>query len=472
MIISLDDFQYNKFLRQIEVWNKNEEFEKIIEALTEISSDQRGYELNMILSGAYVNMERYEEALEVLDSVADEGVGDPEYFFSVGYARYYNGNYDEAVEAFEKSLELAPFDVETLLFLCFCTSENDREDLFEEYSQRLEKLDKRLYNSYFNSQDTIKESYTDEEISCIELFLGSRLGEYNNVLHDVSATDIACDILLIPPDDDREYYILVTCGMGAHKMKVPEQFQDKDLERAELILCLPPGWHVKSASEKWSWPLKLMKLLANLPINDDSWLASGHTVTNGKPYFDNTLLSGVILADSPLLDEEDVCELPNGERINFYQIIPLYEEEINYKIEHGAEALFELMGGIDPVLDINRKNFCVKSRKKYKIPKSTMKRLIICDGAAGCFATDRIIVDGAKVGFMYREKPLDEQDSGWRFMAGDETEEYMSNTDMSGIYHLNTICNYDEEIIPLLGSPAGSFFVRNDKGDFVPFKKQ
>ncbi len=472
MIISLDDFQYNKFLRQIEMWNRNEEFEKIIDALTEMSSEQRGYELNMILSGAYVNMEKYAEALEVLDSVVDEGSADPEYFFSVGYANYYNGNYDEALVAFERAHELSPFDVETLLFLCFCTGEDGREDLFEEYSHRLEKLDKSLYNSYFNSQAVIKEGYTDEEIGCIELFIESKLGEYNNVLHDVSAANIACDILLIPPTDERDYYTLVTCGMGAHRMKVPEEFRDKELERAELMLCLPSNWHVKSTSEKWFWPIKMMKMLANLPINEDSWLGVGHTVSNGKPCYENTLLSGVILGQSPLIDEENVCELPNGETVNFYQIIPLYEEEINYKLEYGEEALFELMGDIDPVLDINRKNFCIASRKKYKIPKSTMRKVISCGGAAGCFATDRIIVDGAKIGFMYREKPLDKKDSGWRFMAGDENEEYMNNVDKSGIYHLNTICNYDEKVIPLLGSPAGSIFVRDDNGEFVSVKNK
>ena len=47
-------------------------------------------------------------------------------------------------------------------------------------------------------------------------------------------------------------------------------------------------------------------------------------------------------------------------------------------------------------------------------------------GVGGCLATDRILVDGCPAGYMYRERPHDEQDSGWRFFAGDEDETYMA----------------------------------------------
>ena len=71
----------------------------------------------------------------------------------------------------------------------------------------------------------------------------------------------------------------------------------------------------------------------------------------------------------------------------------------------------------------------------------------------GCIATDRITVDGLPVGYMYREKPeegdpFERYDSGWRFTAGDESDEYMQTAQNSGIYKLNTICQYDPGIIP------------------------
>ena len=58
-----------------------------------------------------------------------------------------------------------------------------------------------------------------------------------------------------------------------------------------------------------------------------------------------------------------------------------------------------------------------------------------------------------KVGYCYREKPDGGWDSGWRFTAGDESEAYMDDPNNAGIYKLNTICNDDPDIIPLLNTP-------------------
>nr|WP_285860150.1 MULTISPECIES: DUF2185 domain-containing protein [Paenibacillus] len=91
------------------------------------------------------------------------------------------------------------------------------------------------------------------------------------------------------------------------------------------------------------------------------------------------------------------------------------------------------------------------------------------DSNEGCIASDRITVDGCKVGFMYREEVFNSKypDSGWRFMAGDEDEEYMDNADNHGIYLVNTICNYDPEIIQFLNYPPGTAFIRDKSGVLV-----
>ena len=91
--------------------------------------------------------------------------------------------------------------------------------------------------------------------------------------------------------------------------------------------------------------------------------------------------------------------------------------------------------------------------------------------ADGCIATDRITVDGSPVGYMYREKPkegawFEEYDSGWRFTAGDESDEYMQTIENSGIYKLNTICQYDPDIIPFLHAPYGTAYGRDENGMF------
>lgn len=81
-----------------------------------------------------------------------------------------------------------------------------------------------------------------------------------------------------------------------------------------------------------------------------------------------------------------------------------------------------------------------------------------------CVATDHIMVDGLRVGWMYREEPHAEVDSGWRFFSGAESEAYLDDPDHSGIYAVNTVANYDPEIIPFLDEPLGSAFERGPDG--------
>jgi hypothetical protein len=96
--------------------------------------------------------------------------------------------------------------------------------------------------------------------------------------------------------------------------------------------------------------------------------------------------------------------------------------------------------------------------KKFRIPGDQIRRLIPAMG--GCFASDRITVDGIKVGYMFREQPDKDVLSGWTFMAGDESQEYADTPSNWAIYDVNTICNYDPSIIPHLDAGFGTAFGR------------
>jgi hypothetical protein len=106
------------------------------------------------------------------------------------------------------------------------------------------------------------------------------------------------------------------------------------------------------------------------------------------------------------------------------------------------------------------------AEKKFALTPNQIKPL--AEGYGGCIATDMITVEGRKVRFMYRQEPDNDIDSGWRFMAGSESDEYMDDSKNHGAYDVNTIANYDPDIIPFLDSPIGSAFEREDADeDFV-----
>ena len=148
-------------------------------------------------------------------------------------------------------------------------------------------------------------------------------------------------------------------------------------------------------------------------------------------------------AQNPL--EYDLSEMMDNEEI----------QEMARDVEALRKELYEAAG----------------RNRDYHVKAEDVKSLLPdWKGADGCIATNRITVEGRKVGYCYREEPDGGWDSGWRFTAGDESDEYMDDPNNAGIYKLNTICNDDPDIIPLLNTPAPCAFERDENGVFQLIK--
>lgn len=97
-----------------------------------------------------------------------------------------------------------------------------------------------------------------------------------------------------------------------------------------------------------------------------------------------------------------------------------------------------------------------------------------------CFVTNAILDDGARIGLLYREEPDNEdlaeedqwkRDSGWRFMSGDETDEYMNDNGNHAYVSIGAVLRCgDDSFVHLLDAPVGTGFKRDpETGEFVPF---
>lgn len=181
------------------------------------------------------------------------------------------------------------------------------------------------------------ELYTQEQHELLEKHIEEHFGEINNYYQETDPEDVRVDIYVIPPTIEKRFYTLVTMGMGAHKMKVPEEYAEDKLERAELVLCLPPNWDFES--ECCGWPLHLLKMIAKLPIEKKSWLAWGHSIDYGNTISDEAKFCAIMLIDSLFSLESAVCKLSDDEEVNFYQVVPLFRSEIDFKIKNGANNL-------------------------------------------------------------------------------------------------------------------------------------
>ena len=80
--------------------------------------------------------------------------------------------------------------------------------------------------------------------------------------------------------------------------------------------------------------------------------------------------AGPAILIEPQNTEENggLCQLPGGEEVNFYQVIPLYREEMEYKLEHDADTLLEKMAEVDFVVDPARPN-CIN--RTYRTEKKS-----------------------------------------------------------------------------------------------------
>ncbi len=106
-----------------------------------------------------------------------------------------------------------------------------------------------------------------------------------------------------------------------------------------------------------------------------------------------------------------------------------------------------------------------RQKKKFALTGDQIKPL--ATGRGGCIATDRITVEGKPVGYMVREETSRPGDSGWCFMAGDETQEYMDDSANHEIYDVNTIANYSPDIVAFLDSPPRTAFARISSGKLI-----
>ena len=211
-----------------------------------------------------------------------------------------------------------------------------------------------------DQETSAPEVYSEEEIEVIEGHIQQYFGNFETVFHELSSPDIHVDICVVPPSEEHDYYTLVTMGMGAHRMNVPEELAEYKLERAELAIALPKDWKLKQEDmkdERWYWPIRLLKSLARLPIASDTWLGWGHTMDNQEPFAPDTELCAAILTGPQgTEDGSEFCTLPGGEEINFYQVIPLYRDELEYKLAHDADALLDKMEGISFVVKPDRQD--------------------------------------------------------------------------------------------------------------------
>ncbi|MCA8922679.1 MAG: suppressor of fused domain protein [Planctomycetes bacterium] len=185
-----------------------------------------------------------------------------------------------------------------------------------------------------------------DNVEAITAHIEATVGPIAHVLHEVVSDLVHVDLHVVEPSEARPYLLLVTSGMSEVPMRVPPEVDPSGLGYAELAIQLPSDWPMEASlwrDEANFWPLRWLKILARLPHAYDTWLGVGHTIPNGdppRPFAPTTAQCGVILVRAGLIAEDFVELEHEGKRIEFFQLVPLHADEMDFKLEHGADALF------------------------------------------------------------------------------------------------------------------------------------
>lgn len=141
------------------------------------------------------------------------------------------------------------------------------------------------------------------------------------------------------------------------------------------------------------------------------------------------------------------------------------EEEVSKMCDTILKALEELFFSDNN--DIWSKFKWYEAKQYFKNVDTKNQEELVKEKLA-CYVTDRVSIDGCPITYMEKQLPNPQfPDSGWKFMTGDETVEYLGNANNIGIFDLNLIANIDKEILPFLDAPIGSVYVKNEEGQFV-----
>ncbi|MBR6376140.1 MAG: suppressor of fused domain protein [Oscillospiraceae bacterium] len=182
-------------------------------------------------------------------------------------------------------------------------------------------------------------AYSEQDMDRFENHIQNTIGPFSQVIHEIVSDGLHLDVLPIPATEKRNNLTLITMGMGAYPMPVPERYGRKN--RAELAIRLPADWPVEKSGAEWFWPIALLTRLARLPYDQNTWFGVWHDADFQEPLGTGVEFCAVLLE---FLDENvPPLELESGDELLLYNVIPLYRSEMDYLLANDAEALLNKM---------------------------------------------------------------------------------------------------------------------------------
>jgi hypothetical protein len=212
----------------------------------------------------------------------------------------------------------------------------------------------------------------DALLGAVESHLERTFGSHDGmVFHELVSDLVHVDVHVVPASGERAWITLVTSGMAQRPMAVPDGLEE--YRHAELMLALRRDWQFEENAtddDPSHWPIRLLRFLARLPHEYDTFLFHGHTIPNEdppRPYTDGTGLCGALIAPPQIAPQGfERFETADGRVVHVHALILLHGEEMDLKLKKGVGALGDRLeeAGVTELVDVTRAS--VVDRKRWR----------------------------------------------------------------------------------------------------------
>ena len=105
-----------------------------------------------------------------------------------------------------------------------------------------------------------------------------------------------------------------------------------------------------------------------------------------------------------------------------------------------------------------------KFRDTEQYMEPTKKKMKLLSQTA--YLSKKILEEGWKVGYMRRDEPINENDSGWSFLAGNEDDEYYNDYKNIALVSVHEVYQLDPDICNYIDNPVGTELIRISSNEF------
>ena len=211
--------------------------------------------------------------------------------------------------------------------------------------------------------------YTENERIEIIKFIEENFGKIEEI-YEIGYGNFSLDVAQINPTKEKPYYTIITLGMGEHKMY--NQNNENFSSFAELMISLPPDWNLDD--KNYTWAIDELMHLAYIPFTFYFSYEWGHLENNFEPFSSNTKLSAVSILYPEMKKENSGFLKLENRNLQFYQIVPLYDEEYTFALKNGMRnlLLLDVEKKISFVIDMNREKILEYSEEEKEMQDDIM----------------------------------------------------------------------------------------------------